>query len=154
MTQQEGEGERALPSRYSYKIGPDRNADGLDDYLHQTILETFGQPTCNIALNELKPAFRAAHPEITTLADITAHFFDGSGSNGTFTVSAGDLIFDQHGGGMPDLDVFTDALITMKEVFVDLPQTYEATPGVALGRYTVRRIIKTDGTKVLRKMRR
>ena len=154
MTQQEGEGEVALPSSYSYKIGPDRSADGRDDYLHQTILETFGQRTCNIALNELKPAFRTAHPDITTPADITAHFFGTRSNNGTFTVSAGDMIYDQHNGGMPDLVVFTRALITMKEVYVDLPQTYEATPGVALGRYTIRRIIKPDGTKALRKMRR
>jgi outer membrane protein OmpA-like peptidoglycan-associated protein len=153
MTQQQGEGERPLPSTYGYKIGPDRNADAVDDYVHQTILERFEQRSCNITLAELKPDFKTAHPGITGPEQITAHFFGTSSNNGTFTVSAGDMIFDQHGGGMPDLAVFEAALITMKEIFVDLPQIYEAEPGVVLGRYLIRRILKTDRTKKLRKMK-
>jgi hypothetical protein len=153
ITQQNGEGERPLPSAYSYKIGPDRNGDAVDDYLHQTILERFEQRSCNITLAELKPEFRRAHPEITGPAQITAHFFGTSSNNGTFTVSAGDMIYDRHSGGMSDLSVFQAALITMKEIHVDLPQIYEAEPGVALGRYLIRRILKTDGTKKMRKMK-
>jgi hypothetical protein len=152
ITQQEAEGERALGSTYSYKVGPDRGADNVDDYLHQTILETFGQRTCNIAVADLKPEFRSAHPEITSPESVTAHFFGTSSNNGTFTVSAGDKIYDQHNGGMPDKSVFEAALTTMKEITVDLPQTYEIQTGVALGHYTIRRIMKMDGSKMMRKM--
>ena len=101
----------------------------------------------------LKPAFRTAHPEITNDAQVTTFFFDGSGSNGTFTVDAQDQMYDQHGGGMPDKAVFEAALTTMKEIHVDLPQTYTAKPGTPLGSYTIRRILKTDGSKKLRKMK-
>ncbi|HMA33937.1 MAG TPA: hypothetical protein VKY74_05590 [Chloroflexia bacterium] len=153
ITQQETEGERDLPSIYSYKVGPDLKADGKSDYVHETILETFGVNTCNITLADLKPAFRTAHPEITNDAQLTTFFFGGSGSNGTFTVDADDKIFDQHGGGMPDKAVFEAALITMKEIHVDLPQTYTAKPGTPLGKYTIRRILKTDGSKKLKKMK-
>jgi hypothetical protein len=152
ITQQEGAGERPLPSTYSYKLGPDLGGDGVDDYIGQTILETFGQRTCNITMAELKDSFKAAHPEITGPASITAYFFGTSSGNGTFTASAGDMIYDQHSGGMPSLATFQNALKTMKEVYVDLPQVYEAQPGVTLGRYTVRRIMKTNGDKKLKKM--
>lgn len=151
MAQQEAEGELPLGSIYSYKLGPDRGADNVDDYIGQTILEKFGQNTCNIALDELKPTWRAANPGITTPEQITTHFFGGSGGNGTFNVTAGDKIYDQHGGGMPDLATFQAALITMKEIYTDLPQTYEAEPGVTLGSYVVRRILKTNGDKKLKK---
>ena len=57
------------------------------------------------------------------------------------------MIYDQHGGGIPDLAVFQNALVTMKEIYCDLPQTYSVKPGEALGRYIVRRILKTDGSK-------
>lgn len=152
IKQQETEGERPLPSTYSYKVGPDLAPTPGDDYLHYTILETFGQRSCNITMEDLKPEFKKAHPEITNQAQITAHFFGTTSNNGTFTVSAGDMIYDQHSGGMPELAIFQAALTTMKEVYVDLPQTYESAPGVALGRYTVRRILKTDGNTALKKM--
>ncbi len=151
ITQQETEDERPLPSSYRYKLGPDRGGDGKDDYLHQTILEKFGQRTCNIAPDELKPAWKTAHPGVTSAAAITAHFFGTSSNNGTFTVSAGDRIGDRHSGFRPTLAQLQAALITMKEVHVELPQTYEAQPGVALGNYTVRRIMKPDGTLKLKK---
>ena len=61
------------------------------------------------------------------------------------------MIADQHSGA-PDAADFIDALITMKDVTCDLPQTYEISPGVALGRYTIRRIIKADGSKMVKKM--
>ncbi len=153
ITQQEGEGEVALPGRYSYKLGPDIGGDAVDDYLHQTILERFDPPTCNITFMELKPTFRAAHPEISTDDQVREHFFGGAGLNGTFTVSAGDMIYDRHGGGMPDLATFQNALITMKEMTVSLPQTYEAQPGVVLGKYLITRILKTDGTKKVKKVK-
>ncbi|MBN1318520.1 MAG: hypothetical protein JXA42_23775 [Anaerolineales bacterium] len=152
ITQQETENERPLPSVYSYKIGPDLAPTAGDDYLHYTILETFGQRSCNITMDELKSEFKKAYPEITNQAQITAHFFGTSSNNGTFTVSEGDMIYDRHSGGMPDSATFEAALTTMKEINVDLPQTYEAEPGVALGNYTIRRILKTDGTKKVKKM--
>jgi hypothetical protein len=142
-----------LGTVYSYKLGPDRGGDGASDYEHQTILETFGQRTCNITSAELKPEFLTANPGLTTPEAITAHFFGTSSNNGTFTVNADDKMFDVHNGGMPDKSVFEAALTTMKEIHVDLPQTYEAMPGVAVGRYTVRRILKLDGTKKLKKMK-
>ena len=119
----------------------------------RTILETFGANTCNITMADLKPAFKTAHPEITNDAQLTTYFFGGSGSNGTFTVDHSDQIYDQHGGGMPDKAVFEAALTTMKEIQVDLPQTYTAKPGTPLGRFTIRRILKLDGSKKLRKMK-
>jgi hypothetical protein len=151
ITQNETENERPLPSSYTYKLGPDRGADGRDDYLHQTILEKFGQRTCNISLADLKPEWKAAHPDVSTPEAITAHFFGTSSNNGTFTVSAGDRIADRHSGFRATKAQLEAALVTMKEVYVDLPQTYEAQPGVALGNYTVRRIMKPDGTLKLKK---
>jgi hypothetical protein len=52
---------------------------------------------------------------------------------------------------MPDKATFEAALTTMKEIHVDLPQTYTAKPGTALGKYNIRRILKTDGSKKLKK---
>jgi len=52
---------------------------------------------------------------------------------------------------MPDKATFEAALVKMKEIYVDLPQIYEAEPGKALGRYTIRRILKTDGSKKITK---
>jgi len=52
---------------------------------------------------------------------------------------------------MPDTAAFH--LARPKEVHADLPQRYEATPGTAIGRYVVRRILKTNGTKKLSKFR-
>jgi hypothetical protein len=153
ITQQETEGERPLGSKYTYKLGPDLGGDAKDDYIGQTIIEKFGQRTCNIALADLKPDWLKAHPAIKTDADVTAHFFGTSSSNGTFTVSAGDKIYDGHSGMAVDKATMEAALITMKEVYVDLPQWYEVEPGVVLGKYTIRRILKTDGSKVLKKMR-
>lgn len=151
IDQLEGEGERPLPSTYSYKIGPDRGGDGVDDYLHQTILEKFEQRSCNITEADLGRMFKVFHPGVRTPEQITAYFFGTSSNNGTFTVSAGDKIYDRHSGGMPDKEVFESALATMKEVYVDLPQTYEAEPNVTLGRYNVRRILKVDGSKKVQK---
>jgi hypothetical protein len=153
ITQENPETERPLGSTYTYKLGPDLGGDSRDDYIGQTIIEKFGQRSCNIAIADLKPDWLTAHPAIKTDADVTAHFFGSSSSNGTFTVSTGDKIFDGHTGGMPDKAVFEAALTTMKEINVDLPQTYEVEPNIALGKFTIRRILKTDGSKVLRKMK-
>jgi hypothetical protein len=151
VTQQEAETERPLPSVYSYKVGPDLNNDGKDDYIGQTVLETFGPNTSNLTVADVKPAYAAANG-LTSDQLVTNHFFGSdAGNNGTFTVSAGDMYYDQHGGGMPDQATFQAALVAMKEIHVDLPQTYEAEPGKALGKYTVRRILKADGSKKLTK---
>jgi len=37
------------------------------------------------------------------------------------------------------------------QIYVDLPQTYSAQPGTPLGKFTIRRILKTDGTKKRKK---
>jgi hypothetical protein len=151
VTQREAATERALPSVYSYKCGPDLHADGRDDYLSQTVLETFQANASNLTVADVKPAYATAHG-LTTDQQVTNHFFGSdAGNNGTFTVSAGDLFFDQHGGGMPDKATFEAALVAMKEIHVDLPQVYSASPGTVLGNFTVRRILKADGSKKLKK---
>lgn len=151
VTQRESDSERALPSIYSYKCGPDLSGDGKDDYLGQTILEEFGSNRSNLTVADIKPAYAKANG-LTTDQLVTNHFFGANaGTNGTFTVSAGDLFQDQHGGGMPDKATFEAALVAMKEIYVDLPQVYSAEPGKPLGKYTVRRILKSDGTRKLKK---
>jgi hypothetical protein len=143
--------ERALPGVYSYKCGPDLNSDGADDYLGQTILEEFQANQSNLTVADVKPDYAKAYG-LATDQQVTNHFFGSdAGNNGTFTVSAGDMFYDQHGGGMPDKTAFEAALVAMKEIYVDLPQVYSAEPGKPLGKYTVRRILKTDGTKKLKK---
>ena len=151
MVQLETEGERPLPSAYTYQLGPDIGSPGQPDYEHQTILERFGGRTCNITLADLKPGYAAAN-SLTTQADVTAHFFGSSSNNGTFTVDAHDRVYDQH-TGMQSQAMFIQALTTMKEITVDLPQIYEVVPGVPLARFIVRRILKLDGSTRLRKMR-
>ncbi len=100
---------------------------------------------------DLKPEYAKLHG-LSSQSAVTAHFFGSdAGQNGTFTVFAGDKIYDRHGGGMPDKTTFEEALTTMKEIHVDLPQFYEAEPGQTLGHYNIRRILKTDGTKSLQK---
>ena len=42
----------------------------------------------------------------------------------------------------------------MKEVTCDLPQTYSATPGTTLGNFTIRRILKDNGDKKVKKWKR
>jgi hypothetical protein len=151
MTQLETENERPLGSVYTYQLGPDIGPPGRPDYEHQTILETFGGRTCNVTLAELQPGYAAANA-IVTQADLTRHFFGNASNNGTFTVDRKDRVYDVH-TGMPPLARFVAALITMKEVHVDLPQTYEVVPGVPLARFNVRRIMKPDGSAWLRKTR-
>lgn len=150
IAQQETEGERPLGSIYNYKVGPDIGNDGKDDYLHETILESFGTRSSNLTVAELKPAWATSHG-ITTDQQITDYFFGTSSDNGTFTISAGDIFQDQHTGGMPDKARFEEALTTMKDVTCDLPQTYSANPGSVLGRYTVQRLLKISGDKKLKK---
>jgi hypothetical protein len=150
IAQQETDGERALGSIYTYKVGPDVGGDGNDDYLHETVLESFGTRSSNLTVAELKPAWATSHG-ITTDQQITDYFFGTSSDNGTFTISAGDIFQDQHGGGIPDKARFEEALTTMKNITCDLPQTYSANPGTALGRYTVQRLLKTGGEMKLKK---
>jgi hypothetical protein len=150
IKQTETADERALGSTYHYKVGPDRGNDGKDDYVGQTILEEFGLRSSNLKVADLKPDYAKTHG-LTTDQAVTDHFFGTSSSNGTFTVWAGDAFSDVHSGSMPDKATFEAALVAMKEIYVDLPQTYSAQPGTPLGKFTIRRILKTDGTKKLKK---
>lgn len=148
MAQAETEGERALGSVYTYLVSGPR-AGSL--YQGHTILERFQPNSCNIEYNDLRPAFRTANPGIRTNAQITEHFFGGPGNNGTFTVDAANQIYDVHGGGVPTLAAFNAAHKFPKEATSDLPQIYETSAGKIIGRYTIRRILKTSGAQVLKK---
>jgi hypothetical protein len=150
IAQDQGEGEFPLGQAYDYKLGPDLGNDGKIDYGHQTILETFDPPTANFTLAEIKPAWKRQNPGVTTDAQLVAKLFGGSGANGTFTVDADDKIHDQH-DGMPDKADFEAALTTMKEIRVDIVQTYSVQPGTPLVRYRITRILKTDGSKKVKK---
>jgi hypothetical protein len=147
--------EDALPlgTSYDYKLGPDLGGDGKIDYGHQTILETFGTPTCNVKVGDLKPDWRKQNASVDSDAAILTHFFlgGGGGANGTFTVDADDKIHDQHDGGLLDKADFEAALTTMKEIRCEIVQTYSVKPGTALARYRITRILKPDGTKLVKK---
>jgi hypothetical protein len=70
------------------------------------------------------------------------------------TISAGDRFFDLHGEGMPEKRDFERALVKMKEIHDDLEQTYSVEPGKPLGKYIVRRILKTDGSHKIKKWKK
>jgi hypothetical protein len=57
---------------------------------------------------------------------------------------------DQH-GGMVGGDDAKAQLVAPKQVEKILDQTYESDPGTALGRYTITRILKPDGSKKITK---
>lgn len=151
MTQRQGVGERDLPASYDYDIGPARATGSVPFYEHQTILETFENWSIrNIVPADIAEGYRNAHG-LTSTAAITAHAIGAyAGSNGTFTVDSADQITDQH-SNHPNVDTLATNLVNPKEIEVALPQTYEAQPGTALGRYTVTRVRKTDGSWKVKK---
>ncbi len=149
ITQLDGEEEKNLPGVYRYKVGPDRGEDGTDDYVGHTILETFGQNTTNLKLADVKEDY-AVTKGLTSDADVLNHFFPTGSNNGTFTVSAGDRIADKH-SGFSGADTVAGALKANKEFYKELPQSYEAKPGVSIGDYKIRRIRKTDGSLKIKK---
>lgn len=153
MTQQEGTEERAVPGRYHYDIGPAIVPYRAPYYEHQTILERFGNwAFANVEPADIAEPYRRSKG-LTSAADVSAHFLGSyAGSNGTFTVNGRDRIVDKH-GGHPDLRNLVARLAAPKDVEVDLPQTYEARPGTALGEYTVTRVLKADGTTWMVKKR-
>ena len=153
MTQKEGEGEVALGSVYEYKLGPAVTGKRAPFYEHQTILETFPGGTCNITPADLTDAFKAANPALTDSEKINTHFFGGSGGNGTFTVSPDDKIWDGHSGILSRKADIEPHLKAWKEIHNDLFQVYEAEPGKPLGKYTIRRIIKVDGSLAMKKFK-
>jgi hypothetical protein len=153
MVQKEGEGEVALGTTYEYKIGPAVAGKTAPYYQHQTILERFPGGTCNITPADLTDAFKAAHPNLTDSVKINEHFFGGSGGNGTFTVSNDDKVWDIHSGIMSTKPDIEPHLKAWKEIHNDLFQVYEAEPGKTLGKYTIRRIIKADGSLKLKKFK-
>ena len=151
MTQREDGSERDLPGVYTYDIGPERRTGSKPFYEHQTILETFGNWSIgNIVPADIQETYRTTH-SLTSVAAISAHSIGTyAGNNGTFTVDSDDQIADQH-GGHPNVDTLANNLATPKEIQVVLPQTYESSPGTALGRYNVTRVRKTDGTWKVKK---
>jgi hypothetical protein len=154
VTQDNPETERNSPAPYAYKCGPDLNNDGKDDYRNETVLETFGPHATNVKLADLKPAYAKTN-DLHNDRDVTAHFFGtDAGSNGTFTITEGDKFYDLHAEGMPDKPDFERALVSMKEIHDDLEQTYSVEPGKPLGKYVVRRILKTDGSQKIKKWKK
>ena len=151
MTQREGTGERTLPGVYNYDIGAARPSGTPPFYEHQTILEWFDNwSISNIVPADIAEAYRNAHG-LTSAAAITTHFIGAyAGSNGTFTVNGNDRIADQH-GGQPNVDNLVNNLAAPKDIEIALPQTYEAQPGTALGRYMVTRVHKADGSWKVKK---
>jgi hypothetical protein len=151
IDQQETEGERDNPASYAYKLGPARGTG--DAYLGFTILEKFAGPyATNLKLADIQPAYAKSNG-LSTDADIANHFFPGTGDNGTFTASAGDKIFDQH-GGMSGADNAKAQLVAPKQIEKILVQSYESDPGAVLGTYTITRLMKTDGTKKITKKKK
>jgi hypothetical protein len=148
IAQQETEGERDNPAIYTYKLGTSHGTG--DAYTGFTILEKFAGPyTTNLKLADLKPTYASSNG-LSTDADIAKHFFPGTGDNGTFTVSAGDKIADQH-GGMSGADQAKAELVAPKQIEKILTQSYESDPGTVLGTYTITRVMKTDGSKKITK---
>jgi hypothetical protein len=145
MTQVEGIGEVNLPGIYNYDIGPALKTGTKPFYEHMTILERFGNWSLNIVPADIARAYRRAK-SLNSAAAILAHFLGNyAGNNGTFTIDSNDQIADQH-GNHPDLTNLVSNLAAPKEIDVALPQTYEAKPGAALGRYMITRVLKVDGT--------
>jgi hypothetical protein len=62
-------------------------------------------------------------------------------------------ITDEH-SNHPNVDTLVSNLVSLKEIEVALPQTYEAQPGTELGRYTIARVRKTDGSWKVKKATR
>jgi hypothetical protein len=154
MTQRESAAERTLPGVYTYDIGPARPSGSAPFYQHQTILEWFDNwSISNIVPTDINETYRNAHG-LSSAAAITSHFLGSyAGNNGTFTVDGSDRIADQH-GGQPNVDNLVTNLATPKDIEIELPQTYEAEPGTALGRYRVTRVRKVDGSWKVKKASR
>jgi hypothetical protein len=146
MTQREGTGEVNLPGVYTYDIGPVVIPLRPPFYEHQTILERFSNwSLANIVPADIVAAYRTAN-SLNSAAAVSQHFLGNyAGNNGTFTVDGNDQIADRH-GGHPDLSNLVSKLARPKDIEVALPQVYEAKPGTALGKYTVTRVLKADGT--------
>jgi hypothetical protein len=150
MTQTNTEGERPLGSVYTYLMSGPRA--GVN-YQGHTVLERFLPNTSNINYTDLKQSFKNANPYVRTKDEITAYFFGGPGDNGTFTIDALNQIYDAHGGGVPSLATFNAAHKFSKEATSDLPQIYETSAGNIIGRYAIRRILKTNGVQKVKKFR-
>jgi hypothetical protein len=146
IKQVETTGERGIPATYQYDLGPALPHRHAPYYQHQTILERFEpQKLANIVPADVNPEYLKAHA-LSSSDDISRHFVPAdAGQNGTFTVDTNDRIYDQHGGTF-DFRTLVANLVTPKDILVALPQIYEAQPGTTLGRYTITRILKADGT--------
>ena len=99
-------------------------------------------------------AWKKQNPGQKTDAHLAGWFFGGTGANASFTVDADDKIHDQHDGGLQDKAFFESKLKKMKEIYFDTVQTYTVKPGTALGTYNIRRILKPDGSKVVKKTKK
>jgi Domain of unknown function (DUF4157) len=164
IRQFESEGEKSIApggkEDYLYVLGPELGPDGKPrSYQGQTILERFEPQACNISVGEMKPEFKAAHPELTTPEQLATFFFPDASINASFTVDKkaeqADAFEDTNGENNLNLAArpLFNALIAMKDVRFDKPQIFEAQPGVTLGRYIIRRSVKRNGAMTIAKFK-
>lgn len=162
-TSQFEHGPQTLPAGgevvFSYLLNPRPPAGwtGPPDgpyYEHDTIRERFEGQTCNVTREELKPEFAAAHPELTTPEAIAGFFFRADAFNASFAVPHSDIIEDRHAdGGFSDgARSLLFSLKALHEIQRDRVQVYEAQPGVALGRYTIRQTLHGGGALTVEKL--
>ncbi len=164
IRQWESEGEEPLApgevKTFLYMLGPEVGTDGKPrSYQGQTIRERFEAETCNISPSELKAEFKVEHPQLTSPEQIARFFFDDLSWNASFTVDrkarTSDAFMDQNAENNVSRawPALKEALVPMKEVYFDKPQIFEAKPGVPLGRYIIRRILKPNGQMAMKKFK-
>jgi hypothetical protein len=144
---------------FSYQLNPQPPAGWTGPpngpyYQHDTIRERFEGQTCSVTRAELKPAFAAEHPELTTPEAIAGFFFSTDSFRGTFTVPKSDIIEDRNAenGFGQDAARLLFNLATPHEIQRDFVHVYEAQPGLVLGRYTIRQIMHGGGVETIEKI--
>ena len=85
------------PAFYTYEGMPMR-PPARPNYENQSVLESFGQTDAlGFTMNDLRPEWKAANPQLDTPDKVAAHLYGGS-SNGTFIFNNQDRIMDKHYG--------------------------------------------------------
>lgn len=151
IKQIEAEMDRPAPADYTYRLGPAKS--GTEPFLHETILERFQLVDFNLQLSDLEPSFLRSHPSIAGRSDIHQFFFEGPTAFGTFVVEPGNQFVDRWEPERPDPGDLSAALVSPKNVMEEQIQTFEAEPGIVLGKYFVRTTLTSAGTRLVSKRR-